>query len=362
MKVSKHKINNLADAITVFVKEAKTKTAASVNAGMLVTYWYVGKLINELEKSEQYDDVSTRQLLIELSSRLTVKLGPGFSRNQLIYMRLFHQRFNTAPWAGKTGLVLADNHKKTKTQSGLTLSDQIGWSHYIELLKLEYNEAVTFYMHLIVAESLSVRELRSHIKKALFERVALSKSKKQQPARTSIKTKSNQQAIDDFYRDPLILDFLNIPSDIKLTEKKLEQAIIDNLQQFILELAKGFAFVGRQYRIGIDGTHYYIDLVFYHYILKCFVLMDLKIDGLQHQDIGQMNMYLNYFKTEKNTANDNPPIGIILTNDHGKLMVEYALGGISNNIFVRKYQLYLPDKRQLEKRIKQFFLQTKRHK
>jgi predicted nuclease of restriction endonuclease-like (RecB) superfamily len=359
MKVSKHKIKSLSDTIISFVKEAKTKTAYAVNTGILVTYWYVGKLINELETSEQYDDVSTRQLLIELSSRLTVKLGPGFSRNQLIYMRLFHQRFIAAGWAGKLGLTVSDHRKKTKTRFGLTLSDQIGWSHYIELLKLEYNEAITFYMHLIVTESLSVRELRSHIKKALFERVALSKSKKQQPALPSAKTKNNQQAIDDFYRDPLILEFLNIPSSTKLTEKKLEQAIIDNLQQFILELGKGFAFVGRQYRIGIDGEHYHIDLVFYHYILKCFVLVDLKIDGLQHQDIGQMNMYLNYFKVEKNTANDNPPIGIILTNDHGKLMVEYALGGISNNIFIRKYQLYLPDKRQLENRVKQFFSKSK---
>jgi predicted nuclease of restriction endonuclease-like (RecB) superfamily len=360
MKVSKHKINSLAGTIISFVKATKTKTASVVNTSMLITYWHVGKLINELEKSEQYDDVSTRQLLIELSSRLRAKLGTGFSRNQLIYMRLFHQRFKAGSRAENLGLTVSDHRKKTKTQPGLTVSDQVGWSHYIELLKIEYNEAITFYMHLTITESLSVRELRSHIKKALFERVALSKSKKQQPALPSAKAKSNQQAIDDFYRDPLILEFLNIPSNIKLTEKKLEQAIIDNLQQFILELGKGFAFVGRQYRIGIDGEHYHIDLVFYHYILKCFVLVDLKIDGLKHQDIGQMNMYLNYFKTEKNTADDNTPIGIILTNDHGKLMVEYALGGISNNIFIRKYQLYLPDKRQLENRIKQFFSKQKR--
>jgi predicted nuclease of restriction endonuclease-like (RecB) superfamily len=355
MKIAKHKINALAKAITALVQTAQSKTAAAVNIGMLFTYWHVGKLIANLEETEKYDAVSTRQLLIELSSMLTLKLGSGFSRNQLTYMRLFYQRFKTTAQQQKIGLTLSDQQKKQKSKVGLTVSDQLSWSHYIELLKLPYSEAVQFYMQLIMAENLSVRELRSHIDKSLFERVALAKSKKQLPQLTPTKAKSNKQALDDFYRDPLILEFLNIPSNAKLTEKKLEQAIIDNLQQFILELGKGFAFVGRQYRLSIDGTHYHIDLVFYHYILKCFVLVDLKIDGLQHQDIGQMNMYLNYFKTEKNTGNDDAPIGIILTNDHGKLMVEYALGGISNNIFIRKYQLYLPDKKQLANRISKFF-------
>jgi predicted nuclease of restriction endonuclease-like (RecB) superfamily len=340
MKIAKYKINTLATTIAKFVQEAKVKTAQTVNTGILYTYWNIGQFIVALEQQEKYDDISTRQLLIDLSAILTTKIGSGFSRNQLTYMRLFHIRF-------------ALKNKKNKT--GLTLSDQISWSHYIELLKIEYDDSIHFYKQLILAESLSVRELRNHIQKSLFERVVLTKSKKQQPTLTTLRSKHTANAIDDFYRDPIVLEFLNIPSNTKLTEKKLEQSIIDNLQLFILELGKGFAFVGRQYRMAIDNEHYRVDLVFYHYILKCFVLVDLKIDGLQYHDIGQMNMYLNYFKTEKNTIGDNAPIGIILTNDHGKLVVEYALGGITNNIFVRKYQLYLPDKKLLENRIKQFF-------
>lgn len=347
MKVAKQKINQLAKAITVFVQDAKAKTAVAVNKGILYTYWHTGKLIVELEKQEQYDDVSTRQLLIDLSAILTAKLGSGFSRNQLIYMRLFYMRFHAVG---------------SKKKNGLTLSDQISWSHYIELLKVEYDEGILFYSQIILSENLSVRELRNHIKKALFERVVLSKSKKQLPLPVAAKNKNVKQSINDFYRDPVVLEFLNITSSTKLTEKKLEQSILDNLQLFILELGKGFAFVERQCRMAIDGNHYRVDLVFYHYILKCFVIIDLKIDGLQHQDIGQMNMYLNYFKAERNNPGDNAPIGIILTNDQGNLTVEYALGGISNNIFVRKYQLYLPDKKLLENRIKQFFANKKSKK
>jgi predicted nuclease of restriction endonuclease-like (RecB) superfamily len=344
MKIAKYKLNTLAKTITQFVQEAKVKTAQTVNTSILFTYWHIGKYIVNLEKEEQYDDISTRQLLIDLSAILTIKLGTGFSRNQLVYMRLFYIRFVT---------------NNTKNKNGLTLSDQISWSHYIELLKIEYDEGVQFYKQLVLSESLSVRELRSHIQKSLFERVVLTKSKKHQLPVPTSNNKNSSNALDNFYRDPVVLEFLNIPSNTKLTKKKLEQSIIDNLQLFILELGKGFAFVGRQYRMAIDNEHYRVDLVFYHYILKCFVLVDLKIDGLQYQDVGQMNMYLNYFKVEKNTIGDNAPIGIILTNDHGKLSVEYALGGISNNIFIRKYQLYLPDKKILENRIKQFFIPKK---
>ncbi|HWR32334.1 MAG TPA: DUF1016 domain-containing protein [Chitinophagaceae bacterium] len=153
-------------------------------------------------------------------------------------------------------------------------------------------------------------------------------------------------------KDPYVLDFLKIPQSHKMTEKDLEQKIIHNLQLFLLELGKGFAFVARQYRISLRNKHYSIDLVFYHRILKCFVLIDLKIRNVAHGDIGQMNLYLNYFKTEENVEGDNEPIGIILSAEKDEVLVEFATGGISNKIFVSKYQLYLPDKKQLEKKVK----------
>ncbi|MBX3256588.1 MAG: DUF1016 domain-containing protein [Chitinophagaceae bacterium] len=148
------------------------------------------------------------------------------------------------------------------------------------------------------------------------------------------------------------MDFLKIPQSHRITEKALEQKIIDNLQLFLLELGKGFAFVARQYKISLRNKHYYIDLVFYHRILKCFVLIDLKIRKVDHGDIGQMNLYLNYFKTEENVEGDNEPIGIILSAEKDEVLVEFATGGISNKIFVSKYQIYLPDKKQLQKKVK----------
>jgi len=157
----------------------------------------------------------------------------------------------------------------------------------------------------------------------------------------------------DIVKDPYVLEFLQIPEVYRMTESKLEQKIIDNLQTFLLELGKGFSFVGRQHRITLDNDHYYVDLVFYHRILKCFVLIDLKTKHVKHQDIGQMNMYLNFFKTEENTEGDNPPIGIVLGADKNDILVEYAIGGISNKIFVSKYQLYLPDRKVLEQKVKE---------
>jgi predicted nuclease of restriction endonuclease-like (RecB) superfamily len=208
-----------------------------------------------------------------------------------------------------------------------------------------------FYERQAINESWSVRELKRQINSSLFERLALSKDKD-----GVLKLAVQGQIIaepKDIVKDPYVLEFLQISEEHRMTESELEQKIIDNLQTFLLELDKGFSFVGRQYRITLDNDHYYVDLVFYHRILKCFVLIDLKTKHVKHQDIGQMNMYLNYFKAEENTEGDNPPIGIVLVADKNDILVEYAIGGISNNIFVSKYQLYLPDKKVLEEKVKE---------
>jgi predicted nuclease of restriction endonuclease-like (RecB) superfamily len=360
MKISKTKVNTLCKNIQQLVLQTKQQVAHTVNVGLLYSYWHTGKLIVTLEESEGYDDESCNYLLTAAANDLSVKLGRGFSRPNLFYMRLFYMKFKSCqtlsdnfPKKLAFRQTVSDNFPKRKQKTGLTVSDQISWSHYIELLKCNYDEEIMFYMQLCIRENLAVRELRTHQKKALFERVVLSKNKKQVPYPSA--KKQLPANMDDFYRDPLILEFLNISPNYRLTEKKLEQKILDNLQHFILEMGKGFAFVGRQFRISVDGKHYHVDLVFYHYILKCFVLVDLKIDEVQHLDIGQMNFYLNYFKKEVSAKDDNPPIGIILTRQNNHLSVEYALGGITNAIFIRKYQLHLPDRKLLERKIKTFF-------
>jgi len=226
-----------------------------------------------------------------------------------------------------------------------TLSGKLSWGHYCELVTVTDEYEREFYEQHAINEKLSIRELRRQIDSALFERLALSKDKKgvlelSQKGQIIVKPK-------DIIKEPFVLEFLKIPENFKYNEKQLEKKIIDNLQLFLLELGKGFAFIARQYRITLDNTHFFVDLVFYHRILKCFVLIDLKVSKVKHGDIGQMNMYLNYFKTEENVKGDNPPIGIILTKHKHEILVEYATGGISNKIFVSKYQLYLPDKEQL---------------
>jgi len=226
---------------------------------------------------------------------------------------------------------------------------KLTWSHYCELLSVSDDLARSFYEKQCIKENWSVRELKRQINSMLFERLALTKNKTE-----ILKLAKHGQTIEsdrDIVKDPYFLEFLGIPENHIYSEKELEQKIIDNLQMFLLELGKGFAFVQRQFRITLNNTHFYIDLVFYHRILKCFVLIDLKIGKVDHSDIGQMNMYLNYFKNEENTESDNAPIGIILAADKDEIMVEYALGGISNKLFVSKYKIYLPNKLQLKQLI-----------
>jgi len=235
-------------------------------------------------------------------------------------------------------------------QKSQTLSDQLAWSHYVELLMIDSNLERSFYEKQCVKENWSVRELKRQKNSALFERIAFSKDKKE-ILELAQKGHIIKKA-EDLVKDPYVLEFLGISEDYKYSEKELEKKIIDNLQKFLLELGKGFTFVSRQFRMTLGNRHYYVDLVFYHRILKCFVLMDLKIGRVTHADIGQMNMYINYFKKEEMTQEDNEPIGIILTKEKDRVVVEYALGGISNKLFVSKYKLYLPTKEELEKEVK----------
>jgi predicted nuclease of restriction endonuclease-like (RecB) superfamily len=318
---------NLIQDIGGILDEGRKQAYKTVNNILVKTYWEIGKRIVEFEQKGKITSEYGSKLLINLSKELS-PLGKGFSRSNLTYMRLLYFKYPKSE----------------------TLSHQLSWSHYFELLKVDDDLARNFYEKQSIKEKWSIRELKRQKNSMLFERIALSKNKK-----GVLEISEKGQIIEmakDIIKEPYVLEFLGIPEDHKYSEKELEQKIIDNLQMFLLELGKGFTFVKRQFRITLNNRHYYADLVFYHRILKCFVIIDLKIGEVDHGDVGQMNMYLNYFKIEENTDDDNEPIGIILSAEKEHISVQYALGGISNKLFVSKYQLHLPKKEELEQEVK----------
>lgn len=286
-------------------------------------YWQIGQYIVKFEQDGAERAKYGAQLLPVLSKDLLLLHGKGFSLSNLKLMRQFYIAY-----------------PKSQTVSG-----QLGWSHYVELLKLDDELERSFYEQQSVNERCSVRELKRQVSTSLFLRLAASKDK----AQILQLAKQGQALIHptDILRDPYVLDFLKIPEPYHYTESELEKRIIEHLQHFLLELGKGFAFVGRQYRITLDNRHHYVDLVFYHRILKCFILIDLKTEKVGYEDVGQMNMYLGYFEHEENTEGDNPPIGIVLTKQKDDLLIKYAMHNITSQLFVSKYQLYLPDREEL---------------
>ncbi len=318
----------LVEAIKNLVQSARHRIARNVNNELVNTHWLIGKAIVEKEQTDNIDEKTSRTLITELSKALTLEIGKGFSRSNLTYMRLLYVYYPI----------------------GVTLSHQLTWSHYYELLKIDDPLERSFYEKQSIAENWTIRELRRQKKTLLFHRFAVNKD----PEGVLQLAKEGQtyEEESDLIKSPYVLEFLGIPESTRFSENDLEQRIIDNLQLFLLELGKGFAFIARQFRMPLNNKNYRVDLVFYHRILKCFVLIDLKIDDVEHYDIGQMNMYLNYFATEQNMPDDNPPIGIILAKEKDEVLVEYALGGITNNIFVSKYQLYLPERKLLESQVR----------
>jgi len=327
-KVHNTNYSALINSIGSLLEQGRRQAYQTVNLIMVRTYWEIGRQIVEYEQKGKEKAEYGSALLDNLSRDLKLQFGKGFSKSNLIYMRLFYIKYPKSE----------------------TVSHQLSWSHYFELLKIEDNLERSFYEKQCIKDRWSNRELKRQKNSALFSRLALSKDKK-----GIIQLSKKGQIIEDakdLVKDPYILEFLKLPEYYKYSEKELEQKIIDNLQMFLLELGKGFTFVKRQFRITLDNNHYYVDLVFYHRILKCFVLIDLKIGKVSHNDIGQMNMYLNYFKEEENSKEDNEPIGIVLVAKKDHPLVRYALGSLSNKLFVSKYQLYLPDKKELEKQLK----------
>lgn len=378
----------LVKNINFLLEEGRKLSYITINQVLIQTYWNIGRLIVEHEQKGENKAIYGAKLIEQLSKDLKEKHEKGFGRKNLQLMRLLYvkypqicqevsskfqvshtalsSKFQVRPQIPSAKFqVKPSSSLCPKIDRNVSAEFQIGspqvsaefqirpskltWSHYCELLSVSDDLARSFYEKQCIKENWSVRELKRQINSMLFERLALTKNKTE-----ILKLAKHGQTIEsdkDIVKDPYFLEFLGIPENRTYSEKEFEQKIIDNLQMFLLELGKGFTFVQRQFRITLNNTHFYIDLVFYHRILKCFVLVDLKIGKVDHSDIGQMNMYLNYFKNEENTESDNPPIGIILAADKDEIMVEYALGGISNRLFVSKYKIYLPNKLQLKKLI-----------
>jgi predicted nuclease of restriction endonuclease-like (RecB) superfamily len=322
--------NGLITEISTIFERARKKAYIQVNQLLVHAYWEIGKHIVEYEQQGNIKARYGKQLIDHLARDLKAKFGRGFSRSNLIYMRLFYIKYPKSE----------------------TLSHQLSWSHYFELLKIDNKLEQRFYENQCISEKWSIREFKRQIKSALFERLSLSKDKKE-----ILKLSYQGQIIEtpqDIIKDEYCLEFLGIEPNINYLESNLETAIINNLEKFLLELGKGFAFVKRQFRIHINNKHFHVDLVFYHMILKCYILCDLKIDEVSHVDIGQMNFYVNFFNREEKHPGDNDTIGIVLSAKKDNVEIDYALGGITNKIFTSKYQLYLPNKQDLKRRIQEF--------
>ena len=319
----------LIDNISLAINDARLKVASHINTAMTQTYWQIGKYIVEYEQGGQAKVAYGTSTLTMLSKQLTARFGRGFSRPNLVNMRKFYLLYPNCQ----------------------TVSDNLTWSHISELIKAEDELERSFYEKECIAQKWDVRTLKRQMSSALYLRLAANKDK--DGVLALAKEGITVQKPEDVVRDSYTLEFLGIREDYRFSETELEQRIIDNLQMFLLEMGKGFTFVKRQYPITVNNRHYRCDLVFYHRILRCFVLIDLKRDGVQHEDIGQMNMYLGYFAKEENMPDDNPPIGIILSHYKDDLLVEYATYGLNTNLFVSKYELYLPNKEELRKLVNQ---------
>jgi len=265
--------------------------------------------------------------LKELAKKLTIDFGKGFTITNLSYMRQFYLAF----------------------QNYHSLRDELSWTHYRYLLKVENEKARQFYLDECAKSNWSTRQLERQINSFFYER--LLSSKEQEPVKNEIFSLEKNIKAQDVIRDPYVLEFLGLTQSPSFFEKDLEQALIEHLQKFLLELGRGFSFVARQKRITFDGRHFFIDLVFYNYILKCFVLIDLKIADLKHQDLGQMQMYVNYYTREMKNEGDNPPIGIVLCADKSESVVRYTLPEDNNQIFASKYKLYLPTEDELKREL-----------
>lgn len=305
------------------LEQARGKARSAVNAAMVEAYWLIGQRIVEEEQRGESRAQYGQRLLENLSRELSASFGKGFSYANL---RNFRQFYLTYP----------------DQEICYTLCSKLSWSHNRLIMRVEDPKARAYYLQEGAAQQWSVRQLERTIKAQSFQRLLSSQSG---PAADADSTGNNP--LLEFIKDPYVLEFLQLPESVQLKESKLEQAIMDELQKFLLELGKGFSFVARQMRISTETSHFYLDLVFYNYLLKCFVILDLKSGELSHQDIGQMDMYVRMFDDLKRGEDDNPTIGIILCDSKDETIVKYSVLKESQQLFASKYKRILPTEDEL---------------
>jgi predicted nuclease of restriction endonuclease-like (RecB) superfamily len=312
--------------IRSILAEARNRTYSIINSAMVETYWLIGKRIFEEEQQGSNRATYGEKLLENLSKELTSEFGKGFSYANLRNMRQFY-------------LTYPDEEIR------YTLCSKLSWSHNRLIMRIDNQKTREYYLQESLSQNWSVRQLERNIQTMYYQRILSSKD--QQSNTDSRQIVNNDENVNNFIKDPYVFEFLNIPQPSETTETNIEKGLIANLQKFLLELGKGFSFVAQQQRISTETEHFYIDLVFYNYYLKCFVLLDLKTGKLTHQDIGQMDMYRRMYDDLKKPEGDNPTIGIILCTDVSETVVKYSIMKDNNNLFATKYMPYLPTKDEL---------------
>lgn len=334
----------LTQRIESLVEEARKNVLSHVNTVMVQTYFEIGRTIVENEQQGDTRAAYGKNVLKELSKRLNAKFGKGFSVDNLENMRRFYLTYSSVISETVSRKLVGE---KSETLSRKSAGFVLSWSHYIFLMKIDNPDERNFYEKEAIQEGWSLRELKRQFDSALYERLSLGKDKQ------AIAEMSRQGIIiekpEDIVKDPYILEFLGLPEESNYSESVLEQKIIDRLQAFLLELGKGYTFVGRQVRLTFDEKHFYVDLVFFNRILQCFVLIDLKIGEITHQDLGQMQMYVHYYDRKVKLPSENPTVGIVLCKKKDDMLVELTLPEDNTQIFASKYQTVLPNKEEFAK-------------
>ena len=326
-------VDLLYDRVRGILSAARQNAWQAINSTMVDAYWEVGRVIVEREQAGRERAEYGRHVIDGLSARLQAEFGKGYDRSNLFQMRAFFLAYPKVD----------------------AVRRQLSWTHYRLLLRVENPIARAFYQTEAVNARWSTRELERQIHSLLFDRLALSRDKAGVLALARNGHEITQPS--DLVKDPMVLEFTGLRQDERYLESDLEQALIAKLQQFLLELGKGFAFMGRQQRITLEGRHFFIDLVFYNRITRSFVLLDLKVGALTHQDLGQMQMYVNYYQRELTNSDENPPIGVVLCTDKNEAVVRYTLPEGNAQIFASRYKLYLPTEEELASEIQHERLQ-----
>jgi predicted nuclease of restriction endonuclease-like (RecB) superfamily len=346
-------LERLHQRVCEILVAAQTGVARTVNTAQVLSHWLIGRAIIEEEQQGQSRADYGDNLLKNLTQRLQTEYGKGFSYANLKLMRQFYLAFPQLLTPNQKGYALRSLFPNTELLSSPEpwqpgqIHPNLSWTHYRIIMRVDRLQARSFYQIETLKNNWSSRELERQIGSLLFERLAKSTDKE-----GLLQLATQGQVIQtpaDVFKDPLVIEFLGLPESPRLVESDLEMALINNLQTFLLELGKGFAFIKRQERITIDGDHFYIDLVFYHTILKCYILIDLKVGKLTHGDLGQLQLYVNYYDQERCAQDDNPTLGLILCSDKNDAVVQYTLGpDQQNKIFASRYKLHLPTEAELQ--------------